>query len=201
MKTVCYQTEVIQTPLPSTHPALTPFAYAGSSCRQPKVAIGRCHHLPLGEQFSKTFQTLTPVHEKNHTKNLFYANLTRSMYQWKAPPPQLQRRTGIAKVTFGLWWGSPQGGPLFLFRTTLKALSVWDHLSSHKYQVTLGSKRWVGAKGILKQKERPNLQVHGGAGSRDESTKGRNNWTPMGYIYWWSYLSIRSNIPGIIRAY
>lgn len=131
-------------PAPTQHWLLLPrqgLMQAAQSCDQEMPPPSRW------TQFSKIFQTLTLQCMRKITQRI-YSMLTSPgpCTSERRHPPQLQRRTGIAKVTFGLWWGSPQGGPLFLFRTTLKALSVWDHLSSHKYQVTLGSKRWVRCK-------------------------------------------------------
>lgn len=67
----------------------------------------------------------------------------------------------MLRLQCGPWWGGPQGGPLFLFRTPLKALSVRP---SRLPQVSGDSRKQegVGAKRLLRQRQKLNLGVHGG---------------------------------------
>lgn len=61
----------------------------------------------------KTVQPLSLMHEKNTQR-----------ISSKLTYPGIYTKGVLLRLHFGAWWGSPQGGPLFLFRTPLKILSV-----------------------------------------------------------------------------
>lgn len=88
----------------------------------------------------------------------------------------------MLRLQCGPWWGGPQGGPLFLFRTPLKALSVRP---SRLPQVSGDSRKQEGGgcKETPKTKAETELGGAWGADPGDDSTKERDSHTATRYIY------------------